>query len=159
MGIGFFMSAAAAGGAITQWPLGKWSDRTDRRRVIVVACLAAACAAGALVFADASAETVMLLLAFLFGACALPLYALCVAQTNDRAPAHLFVEVSGDLLFVFGIGAILGPFLAALLMTAIGHIGIFIFTGRCTWGLLALRSCAFGNSRRYALQKKPPLLP
>jgi len=127
--IGLFMSAAVLGGALTQWPLGKWSDRTDRRHIIVLACLVAAVAAGALVTRDASDENVVLLLAFLFGASALPLYGLCVAHANDQAPNDSFVEVSGDLLMMFGIGAMFGPYLAALLMTAIGHGGIFAFTG------------------------------
>ena len=127
--IGFFMGAAVLGGALSQWPLGKWSDRTDRRRVIAVVCLAAAAAAGILVLRDGSRETLMLALAFLFGICALPLYGLCVAHANDQAPPGSFVQVSGDLLMMFGVGAIFGPYAASLLITLAGPAGIFMFTG------------------------------
>src|SRR5690606_6632575 len=32
--ISLFVSAAVCGGALSQWPLGRWSDRTDRRQII-----------------------------------------------------------------------------------------------------------------------------
>jgi len=38
---------------------------------------------------------------------------------------------------MFGVGAIFGPILAALLMTEVGHIGIFLFTGGVHLGLAA----------------------
>jgi len=47
--VAYFMSAAVVGGALAQLPLGRWSDRTDRRRVIVATATAGtvACAAAA----------------------------------------------------------------------------------------------------------------
>jgi len=127
--IGFFMSVAVLGGALTQWPLGRWSDRTDRRRVIVAACLGAALAAAVLALRGSEVATGILVLALLFGTTALPLYAVCLAHANDKAPADSFVAVSSGLLTMFGIGAVLGPYLAALLMAAIGPGGVFAFTG------------------------------
>lgn len=127
--IGLFMSAAVLGGALTQWPLGRWSDWVDRRRIIAGSCLTAALAAGTLALEDKSNELTILTLAFVFGAGALPLYALCLAHANDLAPSDNFIQVSRDLLMVFGFGAIVGPFLGAWFMTIVGHIGLFLFTG------------------------------
>lgn len=127
--IALFMSAAVLGGALTQWPLGRWSDRTDRRRIIVGSCVTASLAAGGLVMEHASHELIILTLALLFGAGALPLYALCIAHANDKAPPESFVQVSRDLLMVFGLGAIFGPFVGSWLMTIGGYKGIFLFTG------------------------------
>ena len=127
--IGLFMSAAVFGGALTQWPLGRWSDWVDRRRIIAGSCLTAVLAAGALALEDKSNEFIILTLALVFGAGALPLYALCLAHANDLAPSENFIQVSRDLLMVFGVGAILGPYLGAWFMTISGPIGLFLFTG------------------------------
>ena len=127
--IGLFMSAAVFGGALTQWPLGRWSDRVDRRRIISGTCLTAALAAGVLAMEDKSNELLILTLALVFGAGALPLYALCLAHANDFAPSESFIQVSRDLLMVFGSGAIVGPYLGAWFMTLAGPIGLFLFTG------------------------------
>ena len=40
--ITLFMSAAVIGGALGQWPLGKLSDRIDRRKVLLGSCCTAA---------------------------------------------------------------------------------------------------------------------
>ncbi len=127
--IGLFISAAVLGGALTQWPLGRWSDWVDRRRIIAGSCLTAALAAGALALEDTSHELTILMLALVFGAGALPLYALCLAHANDLAPPDRFIQVSRDLLMVFGCGAIVGPFLGAWFMTLAGPLGLFLFTG------------------------------
>jgi MFS family permease len=127
--IGLFMSAAVLGGALTQWPLGRWSDWIDRRRIIAGSCLTAALAAGVLALEDKSTGLIIPSLALLFGAGALPLYALCLAHANDLAPPDNFIQVSRDLLMVFGFGAIVGPFLGAWFMTIGGHMGLFLFTG------------------------------
>lgn len=127
--IGLFISAAVFGGALTQWPLGRWSDWVDRRRIIAGSCLTAALAAAALAFEDTSHELTILMLALVFGAGALPLYALCLAHANDLARPDSFIQVSRDLLMVFGCGAIVGPYLGAWFMTIAGPIGLFLFTG------------------------------
>ncbi|HSF11261.1 MAG TPA: MFS transporter [Nitrospirales bacterium] len=135
--IGLFMSAAVLGGALTQWPLGRWSDWIDRRRIIAGSCLTAALAAGALAMADQSHELIILILALVFGAGALPLYALCLAHANDFAPPESFIQVSRDLLMVFGFGAIVGPYLGAWFMTIGGPLGLFLFTGSIHLALTA----------------------
>jgi len=127
--IGLFLSATVLGGALTQWPVGKWSDRADRRLVIALVCFAAALVAGALILQDKGEPMVVLALAFVFGGCALPLYGLCVAHANDQVPNDAFIQVSGDLLMMFGIGAIFGPYLASVVMSALGALGLFVFSG------------------------------
>lgn len=145
--VGLFVSAAVAGGALMQWPVGRLSDRVDRRLVIAVCSALAAAAAGALVLEDGIDEAGRLLLAFGFGACALPIYAVCSAHANDRVPSESFVEVSGQLLMMFGIGAMIGPYAAALAMSAVGHAGLFAFTGAAH---LLLAAFALVQMRRRA---------
>jgi MFS family permease len=59
---------------------------------------------------------------------AFPLYTVAVAYANDFADPAEFVRVSAGLLFVYGIGAIAGPFVASFFMTWQGESALFLFT-------------------------------
>jgi MFS family permease len=59
---------------------------------------------------------------------AFPLYTVAVAYANDYADPTEFVKVSGGLLFVYGIGAIVGPFIASMVMDWRGGGTLFLFT-------------------------------
>jgi MFS family permease len=126
--IAMFMAVAIVGGALMQFPLGRISDRLDRRRVIVAACLLAASSGLGMAFLGSFSNIAMLGLAFLFGGFALPIYALSIAHANDLVQPEDRISVSGGLLLVFGLGAVVGPFIAAALMDAVGHQGLFWFT-------------------------------
>ncbi len=128
-GIGFFMSAVVLGGALAQWPLGRLSDRIDRRIMMLVAAAIALGAALALMTLPDGDRTTMIAAGAVFGAGAFPLYPLAVAHANDNARPDQFVEVSSGLLLVSGIGAAIGPLVASLLREAMnGAASLFIFT-------------------------------
>lgn len=128
-----FMSAVVFGGMALQYPLGWLSDRTDRRNVI--ALIAAGLAATGCVMGMTGAAVLWLLLiaAFLFGGFLLTLGALCNAHINDHVAAKDFVQVSGTILLVSGLGAVAGPYLAALVMESFGTSALF-------YGIAALTS-------------------
>ncbi len=124
--VGWFISTAILGGAIWQWPLGRLSDKIDRRRVIIGASLAASLVSIILSLFASADITVLLLLAFLFGGFSMPLYSLCISHAYDLSEPGEFVEVAGSLLLFFGIGAVCGPATISLLM---GYLGDgFLFT-------------------------------
>src|SRR5262245_20685592 len=95
------MSGALIGGALMQVPLGRLSDRFDRRQVLigVAACAAIICFAIGLL--QARAEAVVLPLAIAYGAMTFPMYALLVAHANDFAAPGEFVRVSSGLLLLY----------------------------------------------------------
>lgn len=128
--IAHFMSAAVLGGALAQWPLGRLSDRIDRRKVILFAALGAALAGGALAIAGmAGAPPLALIaLAFVQGATSLSIWSIVVAHANDTAQEGEFVRLSSSLLIVYGVGAALGPFLAALLDARFGFSAVYVAT-------------------------------
>jgi len=127
-GIALFMSVTVIAGALAQWPLGRASDHTDRRRVILAAGVAASAVGLAMVAFDDLSRYGLLLAAFGFGAAALPMYAVAVAHTNDYVDPQDFVETSSGLLLVYAAGAVLGPLPAAFLMAQIGTAGLFLCT-------------------------------
>lgn len=127
LGVSLFMSAAVVGGALSQWPIGRFSDHVDRRWVIAGVCLASAAVALPIMI-EKDNFGMVLGLAALFGAFALSLYPICIAHVNDRADPLASVDVSSRLLMVFGFGAIVGPFLAGFVIAAAGVTGLFVFT-------------------------------
>lgn len=128
LGVSLFMSATVLGGACGQYPVGRYSDRTDRRRVIVVTCLCAAAAGLALTFLSDGSLLRFSILGFCFGVFAFPVYAVSVAHANDLASPTDYVEISSGLLLVFGLGCVLGPALTTTLQAVVQVPSLFLFT-------------------------------
>lgn len=121
-----FMTSALVGGAISQWPLGWWSDRTDRRWVIVfVAGMGSLVSLAIWLLAPQLSTTALLALGVAWGAMAFPTYSISVAHANDLAGPGEFVQISAGLLLLYGVGAIVGPVLAPLLTGSLGASGLF----------------------------------
>lgn len=125
-----FMMIVILGGVALQWPLGRLSDRHDRRRVIVGSFAVAALVSVALSLTGGSGLMLMGLGA-LFGGLSFALYPLCVAHCNDRLLETERVAASGRLVLLYSIGAALGPTLAAGFMSAAGTGGLFLFIACC----------------------------
>ena len=60
-----------------------------------------------------------------------PLYGLGVGQTSDYISKKDFVAASAGLLFAWGIGASIGPIVAAPAMRLFGANGLFFFVSTC----------------------------
>ncbi len=127
-GIAIFMSITVIAGAAGQLPMGYLSDRTDRRKVLIVACAGAAAAAVGMIFFRFAADYSIYAFAVIWGFFAFPLYAVAVAHANDFADPKEFVEVSSGLLLVYGAGAVLGPIIASQAIVVMGANGLFATT-------------------------------
>ncbi|GLV30232.1 MFS transporter [Sphingobium sp. TomTYG75] len=125
-----FMMIVILGGVALQWPLGRLSDRHDRRRVIVGSFAVAALVSIALSLISGGG-VLLISLGALFGGLSFALYPLCVAHCNDRLLETERVAASGRLVLLYSIGAALGPVLAAGFMTAAGTGGLFLFIACC----------------------------
>jgi len=122
--ISLMMALGIVGGALMQLPLGRLSDHIDRRRVICGAMTLGAIMA-AVIYVLPQPLTPYLM--FLFGACAMPIYALSLAHASDHVEADTFLEVGTGLLMINAVGSILGPLLTALFMERLGAQSYFIF--------------------------------
>ncbi len=121
------MAAFVLGGTLSQWPLGRLSDRTDRRIVIFLAALGTVATGLLIAFWPFSGLWSTLAIATFHGALMVPLYALCLAHANDNVPTEKLVQVSGSLLLIYSTGAAIGPLIAAPIMDGAGSGGLFIF--------------------------------
>lgn len=122
----FFAAAFIGGGMLAQWPVGRLSDKMDRRLVLVGLGLWTAAGALAIVFFSPDGFMTAIAMAIFVGLASQPLYAITVAHAFDHAAAEDFVETSSGMLLSFGIGSIVGPFAASLLMGKIGPSGLFV---------------------------------
>jgi MFS family permease len=126
--IAVFIAANIVGGAILQYPLGYLSDHYDRRWLVVIATLGAAFAGIILSWTNPGQVNRVYFGSFLFGAFAIPLYSQSVAHANDRADASQYVLVAAGLLFIYAVGASIGPFLASIVIDVFGPPAFFVYT-------------------------------
>lgn len=129
--VGWFMSAIIAGGAVSQWPIGRISDRFDRRWVIIGAATGSALAGLSIFLIQDLGRDILFVQAAGYGVFALVLYSLCVAHVNDLVEPEDFIHVSSGTLLMFGSFAIVGSLSASALMQIIGFDTLFLFTAGC----------------------------
>jgi MFS family permease len=123
--IGLVMLAAVFGGLAFQIPVGRLSDRLDRRLVLVGLCLGLVGTSIALVYLPRTLLAV-LPTAFLFGGFLATLYPVCIAHAHDRMRGEQTVAVSSRLILLFGIGSIFGPLLGTIFVASFGLNGVLI---------------------------------
>lgn len=150
--IALFLAAYVLGGAFAQYPVGWLADRYDRRAVLIGLSVAGAVACTTTVLA-AGAGTVWVFLAVgFFGFATMPVYSVSTAHAHDFASQLERVELSAALMFLYAVGAIASPLIAALLidrfgpaamfaMIAVAHVGLILF------GLARMRARPAPGSR------------
>lgn len=126
--IALMMSLTVVAGAAMQMPVGRISDRTDRRNVLAGAAFLTALIGIAAFFIQPRSDVLILVMTAAYGALAYTLYSIAVAHANDHADAADFVKVSGGLLLLYGFGTMIGPVLGAMLMERLRPDGIFLAT-------------------------------
>lgn len=121
------VSFTILGGVILQFPVGKLSDRFDRRWVLCLTALAGGVAAVCMAVYGQSPQ-VFRVAAFLYGGAIFALYSIAAAHLIDRLPTEQTLSGSAMMLFLYGSGAALGPALTGWLMAVYGALA---------WPLLA----------------------
>ncbi len=123
--ISYFMTAPVIGAMLLQYPVGRLSDRFDRRVVILSV---SAMAAGTLLLAwhlGLGQFTLLLICMFVFGGFLFPMYSLCIAHANDFLTPSQMVAVASGLVMMSGAGAVIGSPLAALSLEYLGVSSFF----------------------------------
>ena len=124
--VAVFMSAATLAGAATQWPAGRLSDRFDRRIVLLV-LLVGTTVSGLLLWLFADTGVLLVGFGFVYGALALPGYAVAAAHAYDKTPLSEMVSTAATVLLANAVGAAIGPLIAPLVMDELGPRSLFLF--------------------------------
>ena len=138
--ISLFIFLITVSGAIFQWPIGYFSDRTDRR-IIIIACtfVSAFFCSLAIAASGTSLENMYLatsvgmdnimffVFVTLYAGFALPIFTLNLAYVNDFIAKEKFVAAGGGMQIIFGLGAMGGPILCSIFMNIYGSNGFFVF--------------------------------
>jgi len=127
-------------GGIFQWPIGYYSDRYDRRLIIIgctftsaLFCALSITAAGSslenMYFASSLGMDKIMFFVFvtLYAGMAIPMFTLNLAYVNDFIPKEKFVAAGGGLQIIFGLGAMGGPLLCSIFMNKYGANGFFVY--------------------------------
>lgn len=131
-GIVIFMSTTILGGIIFLWPVGYWSDKSDRRQIISIVSAIIVMASLAAMLAPHDTYLWLSICMFVFGGMLFTIYPLCVAHTNDLIGTDERFSVTSNLLVIYGVGAAIGPFIGGIVMNVLGHyslFGLFILGG------------------------------
>jgi MFS family permease len=131
------LSVMQVGCLLVQWPLGRLSDRIDRRLVILTCLAGVALFSLLLAIMPPEGELGLTVLFLLLGGVALSFYGICAAHAADHAGTGSMIRLASSLLFTWAVGAALGPILAAPLVERVGPSGLFLFSGGVT-GAVAL---------------------
>ncbi len=124
--IALFASLPILAGAVAQIPVGALSDRMDRRKVLLMLAAVALAVDVAFVLLSPEDAATNLVLAALLGASIYAMYPVIIAHASDHAAEGTAIQTSGGLLMVYGIGGIVGPLVAGVLMSATDKAGLFI---------------------------------
>ncbi|MFN3824189.1 MAG: MFS transporter [Pseudorhodobacter sp.] len=124
--IALFLAAYVLGGALAQVPVGWIADKYDRRGVLIGLSVAGAVSCAATVLMAGSGTVAVFTTAALFGFATLPVYSVSTAHAHDFAESRERVELSAALMFLYAVGAIASPWLAALVIEAFGPSAMFL---------------------------------
>lgn len=127
-----FMSAVVLGGALFQIPLGRISDRFDRRLVLIFISIAGLAISLIIFFASFQsffAGTFSTVFALLWGGFSMTMYAICLAHANDGADSSDFVDIGSAMLIAYGLSSAIGAPLASTVMSVLGYHYLFVFMG------------------------------
>lgn len=129
--IAWFMSIGILGGMLLQWPIGRLSDRHDRRYALLAVAILAAVVAfvGAFAGGEPGAQRlgVLYVVVFLYGGLAFAIYPVSVAHLMDHLEPSDLLQGSSTVLLLHGVGAALSPLLAGVAMGRFGPDALWMF--------------------------------
>ena len=137
--ISLFLFFITIFGGLFQWPIGYYSDRSDRRIIIIFCSFLSAIFCILLILASGSSlqnmylatsvgvdKALFYIYIALYAGMSLPLFTLNLAYVNDYVAKEKFVAAGAGMQIIFGIGAMTGPMICSLLMNKYGSNGFFV---------------------------------
>lgn len=115
-----FMFFTIMGGMLAQFPLGKLSDLTDRRYVLVGIAVFLVILAPVVQFLVLRGGAALVVVTMLLGAGTFTLYPISVSHVNDLIDDEERINASGMLILAQNIGLVAGPIVVSAGMSLVG---------------------------------------
>lgn len=125
--VSVFMAAFLAGSLVLQIPIGRTSDRFDRRTILFCVALLTVASCIGMTLATSSSIAIVLSLSALVGGLSATVYPIAMTHANDLTRDEQTVSMYAGLLLAFAIGASLGPVAASLAMQEYGPPALYGF--------------------------------
>ena len=147
--IAWFTAAIQFGALALQYPIGRLSDRFDRRRVMLGSAFVTSVLALTVIAVGGGPFWLLLGLAALYGGVSFTIYPVGVAHAADHVQPQHVVAVSGGLLMAWAAGSVVGPMLVTTAMRYGGPGGLF--------AVIAVQTALLGLFILWRmLQREPP---
>ncbi len=114
-------------GAIFQYPVGKISDKYDRRTILLSLNLIAIASLIFIYLLGSLSFNLLLVFIGIHSAVSLPYYAVVISHMNDFLEKDEIVSGSSTLTLVNALGMVMGPMLASGFMAYFGAYGYFLY--------------------------------
>ena len=125
--VAIFMGVTIIGGFILQWPLGRLSDKINRRSVLIGVSFITSSLALLMALASFMSSDILFILSVLFGGFSFTMYPMSISYTNDYLDPKDLVAATGGLLLSYGVGCVIGPLVAPLMMKMFGPSGLYLY--------------------------------
>lgn len=126
-----FMALLTAGAAALQWPIGKLSDRFDRRLIMTVIAGLSIVVSLAATGIQSIDSLYSICLIILTGGVSLSIHSLSLAYTNSHLKSDQMIGASSVLVLILGVGSVIGPIVTGAAMSLFGPPGFFIWLASC----------------------------
>jgi MFS family permease len=155
--VAVFMASAVLGGLVLQVPVGRLSERIDRRVVIELVAVGTCFAAAILAAVDGFAASVAAV--FTLGAISFVLYPVSVAHAHDLVAPADTVAASGTLVLAYGIGSSIAPLVGSAGLELFGAIALPASIALFNLALAALAVARLIRRRRLPIEQPVPYTP
>ncbi|MDF1763618.1 MAG: MFS transporter [Oleibacter sp.] len=132
-----FITATILGGALLQFPVGRLSDKFDRRKVLMISAIIAGFSALLIIPMAMLSGWYLLIAMALYGGFAFSIYPIAIAHVIDHLEGSDILAGGSALLLLHGVGAAIGPALAGTLMDFLGSQSLLVYFWFMQW-LLAV---------------------
>jgi MFS family permease len=134
--VGKMMASVILGAMVLQYPVGRWSDRQDRRVVLITLSIACVVLA-ALIIALPPTSSLLIFVFFVLGGGIFAIYPVAVSFSADSTSADALVRMIQGLLLINSLGSAISPLIISPMMTSLGPSGLF-------WALAILNGLMAG---------------
>ncbi len=151
--VGLLMACVILGAMVLQYPVGRWSDRRDRR-VVLIALSVSCVVLSLMILLLPDSIYLLAVLLFLLGGGVFAIYPVAVSHSADRAAADDLVRMIQGLLLINSVGSAISPLAVSQVMTAVGNSGLFL-----SFAVLNACLAAFFLRRRKTTPESIPVAP